>query len=143
VLHASEVTEPLLAHGPDEQDVGLRAYPCGVHGPEHGEDRREAARVVADPGRVQGVFRRAHTGIGPVREDRVQVRRDGHDPVSRGAAPARDHVAFRIYVGGVHTQLEQHGHERPGSFLLHEWRGRNLRQRDQVCHGLVVVLLDV
>src|SRR2546430_14010398 len=51
-LHAAQVAKLLLAHRADEQHVAHGAQGVGVHGAEDREQLDQAARVVADAGRV-------------------------------------------------------------------------------------------
>ena len=128
VLHAAQVTRPLLADGGGEDDGPLGGEPSAVDHFRQREHRREATRVVHDarPGEERALPR--HGDRGALGKHGVEVRADEHRrQVHRTAAHAND-VAYVIRADVIEPQLGEAAGDGGGAARFQAGGRRNLAE---------------
>ena len=143
MLHTPQVADAFFAHVPNEEDVGFGADVRLVHCAQHGEYGREPARIVSDAWSEERVTAHPNRDVRLRWEHRVQVAGDREDISRPGPAAQSDHITDLVDPRAVHAYVLHHLEEGEPTLLFHEGWRRDLRQRHEIGHRLVVGLLDV
>jgi len=97
VTHPAQIATALLANRSDEQDRVARGDLARIHRPGIGEQRGEAACIVANARRVEPGALAAHLDRSALREHGVNVRGDHHQLcICISAGSQCGHIALRI-----------------------------------------------
>ena len=139
MAHAAQVARAFLAHIAHEQDIGAGADAGRVHRAQEGQVDRQAAGVVAHPGRQEPRAFPAHGDVGTGGEDGVEMGGDHQRAAIAEAAPATHHIADLVLFNLLKAMVAQHVEVGRGARALAEGRGGDFGQGDDVGHGPVML----
>ena len=141
VLHATQVPESFLSDHAHEKDVVVRLDAGFLERAQDGEHHDEAAGIVSDPGREQGIADLPDGDVGAFWKDRIEVTAEPDRAGARPAASKPDDVALGVGPDRIGAQLLEKLPEANASLLLHEGRCGDLGELDQALESPVVVRL--
>jgi hypothetical protein len=138
MLDAAQVTEALLAHVADKQEICLGLDTLMLEGAQHLEHGDEAAGVVTDSRRREAVAVLLDRDVGFRGKHRVQVRRIGNALVAFCPRATTDDISHLVHAHIGQSGHAQHFREAHGAGLFLERRGGYFRELDEFSEGLLL-----
>ena len=142
VAYTTQVATAFLADVPYDEDIVARANLGGVHRAKKSEQHGKAARIVADPRRVEFSAFPPHGDVGALGKDRIEMRCDGDQRAIADPPPDAHDIPDRILLDVIKAVRTQHVEVGGGTHVLLEWRGWDLGQRDDIGDGPLVLGIE-